>query len=203
MGQKVTTRVIDKSLQDYTKYALYYLLVTILQKIPSHKSTQFLLKQTQCYNLVAPNKGSHMEQQIDKIDVKREHKELIILFYKIELRALIQRLLYENRTLYKQQMNSISSNNFFRDLTIDQVVSTYKLVLLLRRLRVTGTLKLKTINTVPNLLGSIDTYDFIDMRTNLYGIERMNYDPIKGLSAAEELLEDLFGRKSTSYRGTP
>lgn len=42
-----------------------------------------------------------MEQQIDKIDVKRDHKELIALYYKIELRNFLQRLLYENRTLYK------------------------------------------------------------------------------------------------------
>lgn len=37
-----------------------------------------------------------MERQIDKIDVKSEHKELIALFYRMELKSLIQRLLYEN-----------------------------------------------------------------------------------------------------------
>ena len=41
-------------------------------------------------------KGSHMEGRIDKIDVKREHKELIALFYKMELKAFIQRLMYEH-----------------------------------------------------------------------------------------------------------
>lgn len=39
MGQKVTTRVIDKSLQEYTKYALYFLLLTLLNKNPPPKST--------------------------------------------------------------------------------------------------------------------------------------------------------------------
>ncbi len=43
-------------------------------------------------------KGSHMEGRIDKIDVKREHKELIALFYQMELKALIQRLMYEHNT---------------------------------------------------------------------------------------------------------
>jgi len=46
-----------------------------------------------------------MERQIDKIDVKRDHKELIALFYKMELKALIARLLYEHpnsRPVYKE-----------------------------------------------------------------------------------------------------
>lgn len=37
-----------------------------------------------------------MERQLDKIDVKQDHKELIALYYRIELKALIQRLLYEH-----------------------------------------------------------------------------------------------------------
>lgn len=42
-------------------------------------------------------------QKIDKIDVKSEHKELIALYYKMELKAFIQRLLYNtcNRFWYK------------------------------------------------------------------------------------------------------
>lgn len=46
-----------------------------------------------------------MNSQIDKIDVKRDHKELIALYYRIELKALIQRLLYQHeqlRSLYKE-----------------------------------------------------------------------------------------------------
>lgn len=39
-----------------------------------------------------------MEGRIDKIDVKRDHKELIDLFYRMELRAFIQTLLHEHRT---------------------------------------------------------------------------------------------------------
>ena len=39
-------------------------------------------------------KGQYMEGHIDKIDVKRDHKELIALFYKIELMHLMQVLLY-------------------------------------------------------------------------------------------------------------
>lgn len=42
------------------------------------------------------SKGSHMESRIDKIDVKKEHKELIALFYRIELRSFVQALLYEH-----------------------------------------------------------------------------------------------------------
>ena len=40
------------------------------------------------------SKGSHMESRIDKIDVKKDHKELIALFYRIELRTFVQALLY-------------------------------------------------------------------------------------------------------------
>lgn len=40
------------------------------------------------------SKGSHMETRIDKIDVTNDHHELVALFYRIELRNLVQRLLY-------------------------------------------------------------------------------------------------------------
>ena len=41
------------------------------------------------------NKASHMEKRrIDKIDVKTDRKELIALYYRIELRTFIQVLLY-------------------------------------------------------------------------------------------------------------
>jgi len=46
------------------------------------------------------SKGSHMESRIDKIDVKKEHKELIALFYRIELRNFVQVLLYEHYQKY-------------------------------------------------------------------------------------------------------
>lgn len=39
-------------------------------------------------------KGHCMEGHIDKIDVKRDHKELIALFYRMELLAFTQVLLY-------------------------------------------------------------------------------------------------------------
>ena len=42
------------------------------------------------------SKGSHMESRIDKIDVKSEHKELIALFYRIELRNFLQILMYQS-----------------------------------------------------------------------------------------------------------
>ena len=42
------------------------------------------------------SKGYFMEGRIDKIDVKREHKRLIALFYRMELRSLLQRLVYEH-----------------------------------------------------------------------------------------------------------
>lgn len=41
-------------------------------------------------------KGQYMEGRIDKIDVTREHQELIALFYRIELRTMLQRILYEH-----------------------------------------------------------------------------------------------------------
>jgi len=45
------------------------------------------------------NKGSHMEKRrIDQIDVKRDHKELIALYYRIELRTFLQVLLYQHST---------------------------------------------------------------------------------------------------------
>ena len=50
---------------------------------------------TLSYTLI---KGSYMEGRIDKIDVKREHKELIALFYQMELKAFVQRLMYEHST---------------------------------------------------------------------------------------------------------
>ena len=42
------------------------------------------------------SKGSHMENRIDKIDVKKDHKELIALFYRIELRNFVNILLYQH-----------------------------------------------------------------------------------------------------------
>ena len=39
-------------------------------------------------------KGYYMEGRIDKIDVKRDHQELIKLYYRLELKAFIQTLLY-------------------------------------------------------------------------------------------------------------
>lgn len=44
------------------------------------------------------SKGQFMEGRIDKIDVKQEHKYLIALFYRMELRSLLQRLVYEHST---------------------------------------------------------------------------------------------------------
>jgi hypothetical protein len=37
-----------------------------------------------------------MENRIDKIDVQKDHQELIALFYRIQLRNFIQILLYEH-----------------------------------------------------------------------------------------------------------
>lgn len=37
-----------------------------------------------------------MEGRIDKIDVKRDHEELIALYYRMELLAFTQILLYEH-----------------------------------------------------------------------------------------------------------
>lgn len=85
---------------------------------------------------------------------------------------------------------------------MDQVVATYKLVLLLRRLRVTGTLELQTVSDFPEV-EVIGNYDVIDMTDRIYGIEKIAYDPTKGKTDAEELLERIFGRKSQNYRGTP
>jgi hypothetical protein len=45
------------------------------------------------------NKGSHMEKRrIDKIDVKKDSKELIALYRRIELRNFILVLLYQHTT---------------------------------------------------------------------------------------------------------
>ena len=44
------------------------------------------------------SKGSLMENRIDKIDVKKDHKELIALFYRLELKAFVQTLLYQHVT---------------------------------------------------------------------------------------------------------
>lgn len=48
------------------------------------------------------SKGSHMENRIDKINVKKDHKELIALFYRLELKNFVQVLLYQH-----QQKNSV------------------------------------------------------------------------------------------------
>ena len=42
------------------------------------------------------SKGRDMENRIDKIDVQKDHQELIALFYRIQLRNFIQILLYEH-----------------------------------------------------------------------------------------------------------
>lgn len=40
-----------------------------------------------------------MEGRIDKIDVKREHRELIALFYRMELKNFLQVLMYQSRSI--------------------------------------------------------------------------------------------------------
>lgn len=94
------------------------------------------------------------------------------------------------------------SRPFYERLSMEQVITTYRLINLLRRLRVIGTLELQTVGSTadPEMLGA---YDIIDMTDNNYGIEKIGYDPTKGKTNAEELLEKIFGRKATSYRGTP
>lgn len=48
-------------------------------------------------------KGHCMEgSRIDKIDVKSEHKELIALYYRIELKTFVQVLLYERLSIKTQ-----------------------------------------------------------------------------------------------------
>jgi hypothetical protein len=45
-------------------------------------------------------KGSRMENtRIDRIDIKRDHKELIALFYRLELRNFVSILLYRTRAI--------------------------------------------------------------------------------------------------------
>jgi len=45
------------------------------------------------------NKGSHMEKRrIDTIDVNKDHRELIALYRRIELRNFILVLLYQHTT---------------------------------------------------------------------------------------------------------
>jgi len=91
---------------------------------------------------------------------------------------------------------------FYTRLSMDQVIATYKLVNLLRRLRVIGTIELSTVGCTPPV-ETIGDYDIVDMTMNIYGIEKIGYDPSKGKTDVEDLLEQLFGRKSTSLRGTP
>lgn len=52
------------------------------------------------------SKGSHMENRIDKIDVRRDHEELIALFYRIELRNFVQILLYKHYQKYGMRDSS-------------------------------------------------------------------------------------------------
>jgi hypothetical protein len=93
-------------------------------------------------------------------------------------------------------------SNFYSGLSAEQITATYKLVNLLTRLRVIGQLTTRTVQTLPavEILGN---YDIIDMTMNVYGIEKVGYDPSKGRILAEELLESIFGRKATSLRGLP
>ena len=44
------------------------------------------------------SKGYYMEGHIELIDVKRDRDELITLFYYMELKALLSKLMYENDT---------------------------------------------------------------------------------------------------------
>lgn len=41
-------------------------------------------------------KGQYMEGRIEKIDVKREHRELVALFYRIELATFVYRLMFQH-----------------------------------------------------------------------------------------------------------
>jgi hypothetical protein len=47
-----------------------------------------------------------MENRIDKIDVRRDHEELIALFYRIELRNFVQILLYKHYQKYGMRDSS-------------------------------------------------------------------------------------------------
>lgn len=52
-------------------------------------------------------KEGHMRAaNIDKIDVKRDHKNLITLYYYIEFKSIVQRLLYK-----QSASNKINENN--------------------------------------------------------------------------------------------
>ena len=90
--------------------------------------------------------------------------------------------------------------NFYNRLTADQVIALYTLIKLLKRLRIIGSLKCKTVpaNSPVDILGN---YDVIDMTTAIYAVEKISYDPSKESQDAEELFERTFGRISRSLRG--
>lgn len=93
-------------------------------------------------------------------------------------------------------------SGFYSRLSADQVAGTYKLIKLLTRLRVIGTLECSTVSAYPDV-DPLGAYDIIDMTMNIYAIKKLRYDPRKNRQDIEELLESLFGRKTAGLRGTP
>lgn len=90
--------------------------------------------------------------------------------------------------------------NFYNRLTADQVIAVYTLIKLLKRLRIIGSLKCKTVpaNSPVDVLGN---YDVIDMTTAIYAIEKVSYDPSKESQDVEDLFERTFGRVGRGLRG--
>lgn len=76
-------------------------------------------------------------------------------------------------------------NDFYSGLSADQVISTYRLINILARLRVTGTITVATVDCVSSL-------ETLDVAMSGYDLKKISYDPSKIDYSAEEAVERLF-----------
>jgi hypothetical protein len=86
---------------------------------------------------------------------------------------------------------------------MDQVESTYKLIKVLERLRVIGRLKAHTEKAIPliEIFGHQDVLEIIDMTGNDYCIVKDSYSSDKSQMSADEMIEEIFGRRGVGLRG--
>lgn len=87
---------------------------------------------------------------------------------------------------------------FYSNLTSSQVRSVHNLINLLRRTRVIGSLHAETVYSDDG-----SDLDFDDKEISWYTIKKLGYDPSKRLIDAEEMLEDIFGKRLYSIGRFP
>lgn len=88
---------------------------------------------------------------------------------------------------------------YYTDLDSDQVLAVYSLLKLLRQLRVTGTLKCRTVSAIQQ--GDLLARYNPKLATNIYAVEKISYDPSKQAQDVEDEFNRLFGKRGYGLRG--